>query len=221
MLHWAGDQIANWGKYDGLATVIPAGISLGLIGIGYYNFDIGGFLNWPPEIVRTKEMFMRWTELAVFTPYMRTHEGTRPRVEYDDIQFDYDDEILEHFGKMSHMHTHLKDYFLYLSDEYQERGIPLIRAMYLHYEDDPVVHELKYQFLLGKDLLVAPVYQPKSEWEKWRVYFPGGLWVSPWSGKEYGSEKGWQEVDAPLGQPPVFYRKESKFSDLFLKLKDF
>jgi alpha-glucosidase len=151
---------------------------------------------------------------------MRTHEGTRPRVEYDDIQFDYDDEVLEHFGKMSHIHTQLKNYFLYLSDEYQESGIPLIRAMYLHYEDDPEVHELKYQFLLGRDLLVAPVYKPKSEWEKWSVYFPGGLWVSPWSGKEFGPGKGWEEVDAPLGQPTVFYRKESKFSDLFYNLRN-
>ena len=87
--------------------------------------------------------------------------------------------------------------------------------MYLHYETDPEVHNIKYQYLLGRDLLIAPVYKPNMV--EWKVYFPEDIWIHLWSGKEY--TKGWNTVDAPLGQPPVFYLKGSTFTALFNEIK--
>lgn len=211
-LVFSGDQLVNWSIDDGLASVIPAGISLGICGIGYFHSDIGGFTTLD-QFKRDKEVFMRWTELATFTMVMCTHEGSRP---YDNWQFDSDDECLEHFGKMSRVYVHLKPYLKDLSKEYTENGIPPIRACYLHYENDPILHKIKYQYLFGKDLLVAPVIKPKQT--EWKVYFPNDIWIHIWSGKKY--TKGWQIVKAPLGEPPVFYRKKSKFSDLFRPLKN-
>lgn len=208
---WAGDQLVNWSKEDGLASVIPAGISLGICGIGYFHFDIGGFHTFN-HIKRDKEIFMRWTELATFTMTMRTHEGVRP---HDNWQFDSDDECLQHFAKMSRIHVYLKPYLKHLSNEYQKKGIPPIRACYLHYENDPTLHQLKYQYLFGKDLLIAPVIKPGQN--KWKVYFPNDTWVHIWSKKEY--KKGWNEVKAPIGQPPIFYRKGTKFLELFNQIK--
>ena len=74
---WAGDQLVNWYKDDGLASVIPAGLSLGLCGVGQYHADIGGYttVGW---VKRSEELLKRWTEAAVFMPVMRSHEGNRP-----------------------------------------------------------------------------------------------------------------------------------------------
>lgn len=208
---WAGDQLVNWSLHDGLASVIPAGISLGICGIGYFHYDIGGFhsLN---QIYRTKENFMRWTELAAFTMTMRTHESIKP---YDNLQFDSDEEIIKHFGRMSRIYVHLKPYYKSLSEEYLLHGIPPIRACYLHYEDDPELHHIKYQYLLGRDLLIAPVIKPNLT--SWEVYLPDDKWIHLWSGKEY--QKGWIEIEAQIGQPPVFYLKSSKNKQLFEELK--
>lgn len=209
---WAGDQLVNWSMNDGLASVIPAGISLGFCGIGYFHSDIGGYtaLAW---IKRSKELFMRWAELGAFTAVMRTHEGNRPDTNW---QFNSDNETLAHLAKMTKVHAALKPYLEHCKDEYHNNGLPLMRHLYIHYPDDTTVHSLKYEYLLGRDLLIAPVYKPRRK--KWKVYLPKDRWVHVWTGKEYTG--GWVKVTVPLGQPPVFYRKESNFKDLFLSIKN-
>ena len=209
---WGGDQLIDWSLGDGLGTVIPAGISIGICGIGYYHFDIGGFHSLE-NYVRTKELFMRWTEAGVFTTVMRTHESIKP---FDNLQFDYDNETIEHFAKMVDVHVQLKPYLQHLSEEYQETGISPFRGCFLHYENDPVLHDLKYQYMLGSDLVIAPVIEPNKD--EWKVYLPKDDWTHLWSNKEY--KGGWITVEAPLGKPPVFYRKGSKFTKLFESLNN-
>ncbi len=210
---WAGDQLVNWSLDDGLATVIPAGISLGFCGIGNFHSDIGGYTTvaW---IKRSRELFMRWTEMAAFTPVMRTHEGNRPD---ENVQFNSDDEVLAHFARMSKIYAHMKPYHRLLSDEYRKKGLPPIRHPYIHYEDDPILHTLKYQYMYGRDLLVAPVVRPRKK--KMKVYLPDDRWVHIWSGRRYG--KGRHSVEAPLGKPPVFYREDSELVLLFTELRDY
>ncbi len=204
---WAGDQLVNWSRGDGLATVIPAGISLGLQGIGHFHSDIGGFTTvaW---IRRSKELFLRWTEMAAFSLQMRSHEGNRPERNW---QFDSDPETLTFLARMTEVFDRLKGYRLHCLEEYQRSGLPVIRHPYLHYEQDPVLHTLKYQYLLGRDLMVAPVISPRRK--RWGVYLPDDRWIHLWSGKEY--PPGRHRVAAPLGQPPVFYRSESPFRRIF------
>jgi len=209
-LVWAGDQLVNWSMDDGLASVIPAALSLGFCGIGYHHSDIGGYTTLY-NIKRTPEVFMRWVEQAVFTMVMRSHEGNIPQ---NNVQFD-DEDVLDHFAKMSQVHVHLKPYLIALSKEYQETGIPPMRACFLHYEKDPILHKIKYQYLFGQDLLVAPVIKPNTN--KWKVYFPDDDWVHVWSETEF--KKGWHDVDAPIGNPPIFYRKSSDHSELFQEIK--
>ena len=79
---------------------------------------------------------------------------------------------------------------------------------------DETLHELQYQYLLGQDVMVAPVYLPGMQ--TWRVYLPDDEWIHLWSGKTFG--KGWCEVSAPIGAPPVFYRRSSQFADLLENL---
>ena len=211
MCYFSGDQLEDWNEFNGIPTVIPCGISVGLCGIGYYCYDIGGYTTYGPY-KRTKEMFLRGAEMAAFSMVMRTHEGNRPQ---NNWQFDGDEETLSHLAKMVKIHVHLKPYLKELSKEYQETGISPIRACYLHYEDDLELHKIKYQFLFGRDLLVAPVVKPQTS--IWNVYLPNDKWVHVWSEKEYS--KGWITIDSPIGQPPVFYKEDSKFIDLFKELK--
>jgi alpha-glucosidase len=156
---------------------------------------------------------MRWTEAGVFTTVMRTHESIKP---FDNLQFDYDNETIEHFAKMVDVHVQLKPYLQHLSEEYQETGISPFRGCFLHYENDPVLHDLKYQYMLGSDLVIAPVIEPNKD--EWKVYLPKDDWTHLWSNKEY--KGGWITVEAPLGKPPVFYRKGSKFTKLFESLNN-
>lgn len=207
-LVWAGDQLPTWSMDDGLASVIPAGLSLGICGIGYHHSDIGGYTTFQPFFKRSKEVFMRWAEHSAFTMVMRTHESNRPQI---NPQFDTDEEIITHLAKMTKVHVHLKPYLQHLSDEYVNSGIPPMRPLYLHYETDNQVHKLKYQYLFGRDLLLAPVI--KKEKTSWKVYLPDDSWIHIWSHQAY--KKGWHEIPAPIGKSPVFFNKNSKFVDLF------
>jgi alpha-glucosidase len=208
---WAGDQLVNWNRGDGLATVIPAGISLGLQGIGHFHSDIGGFTTvaW---IRRSKELYLRWLELGAFSAQLRGHEGNRPERNW---QFDSDDQTLNLTARMTRVFDSLKDYRKHYLEEYQRSGLPLIRHPYLHYEGEPRLHALKYQYLLGRDLLVAPVISPGRR--RWSVYLPEDDWIHLWSGRDV--PPGRRSVAAPLGQPPVFYRKASAFRQTFEKIQ--
>jgi alpha-glucosidase len=211
---WAGDQLVSWNKDSGFPSVIIAALSLGICGIGFHHSDVGGYSTFA-WYKRKKEFFMRWAEHCAFTMLMRTHEGNMPN---KNIQFDEDEELLEHFARMTRIHVELKPYLRQLSKEYIEKGYPPMRAMFLHYNDDPNVHQIKYQYLLGRDLIVSPVL--KKNCKEWGVYLPDDdEWINIWTGAEY--KKGWQKVESDLGYIPVFYLKDSEFSDLFKKLKDF
>lgn len=210
-LYWAGDQLVNWGRGDGLPTVIPAALSLGLQGVGQHHSDIGGFtsLAW---VRRSKELFLRWAEQAAFSPLMRSHEGNRPATQW---QFHSDGETLRLLARATEVFGRLKPYRLQALEEYQRAGLPLMRHPYLHYEQDETLHRLAYQYLLGRDLLVAPVLRPRAR--SWRVYLPQDSWVHLWSGLR--AVPGWQRVPAPLGSPPVFYRADSPFRRDFEALR--
>ncbi|WP_298840499.1 alpha-glucosidase [Clostridium sp.] len=206
---WAGDQNVDWSLDDGLASVIPAALSLGMTGCGLHHSDIGGYTTLF-EMKRTKELFMRWAEMAAFTPVMRTHEGNRPEANW---QFDSDDDTIYHFAKMSMVYTTLAPYTKELVKENSNKGIPVQRPLFMHYENDERSYSIKYEYLYGRDILVAPVYEPGKT--KWNVYLPEDKWVHLWTGKEYNG--GDIEVSVPLGQPAVFYRKESDHVELFKK----
>lgn len=209
---WGGDQSVDWSLDDGLASVIPAALSSGMIGCGLHHSDIGGYTSLHGN-KRSKELLMRWSEMGAFTPMMRTHEGNRPD---DCFQYDDDQESLEHLARMTNIFVTLAPYTKSLVKMNSEKGIPVQRPLFMHYENDEIAYDLKYQYLYGEDVLVAPVHQEKqSEWE---VYLPEDTWVHLWSGREYPG--GYVTVEAPIGYPPVFYRKESKWKELFLKLSD-
>ncbi len=209
--YWGGDQLVNWSLGDGLATAITAGMSAGFSGVGFYHSDLGGFtsLGW---VKRSKELFMRWAEFAPFNQIMRSHESNRPD---DCTQFNSDQEILEHLARMTKLFTMLKPYHMYVAEEYADTAMPANRHPALMYSGDETLHSLKYEYLYGADLLVAPVY--KKGKKSRTAYLPKDVWIHLWSGEEYSG--GYVRVDAPLGHPPVFYRKDSSFAELFARIR--
>ncbi|WP_257348184.1 alpha-glucosidase [Pseudalkalibacillus decolorationis] len=208
-LLWAGDQSVNWSLDDGLASVIPAALSAGMTGCGIHHSDIGGYTSLHGN-KRTKELLLRWVDMAAFTPVMRTHEGNRPD---DCFQYDGDDETLDHFVKMTNVYVTLAPYMKMLVKQNAEEGIPVQRPLFMEYEKDVRSYDIQYQYLLGTDILVAPVHEEGKT--TWKVYLPEDDWVHFWSGEAY--KGGDIEVDAPIGQPPVFYRKTSSYRELFVK----
>jgi alpha-glucosidase len=211
-LLWAGDQSVDFSRHDGLQTVICAALSSGLLGNAYHHSDIGGYTSLFGN-VRTAELLQRWAEMAVFTAVMRSHEGNRPR---ENLQIDEDPQVLAHFARMTRMHRHLAPYLRALTAEAVATGLPLQRPLFLPFEDDPGAFADQTSYLLGPDLLVAPVIEAGAD--RRRVYLPtGARWRHLWSGRDFpGGEEA--EVGAPIGQPAVFFRAESPHAALFAGL---
>jgi sulfoquinovosidase len=159
-------------------------------------------------------LLMRWTELAAFTVVFRTHEGNRPEVNH---QIYSDAETLRHFARLAEVYAAWKPYRLELVREAAGTGLPVVRHPFIHYPDDPEVYGLEYQFMVGPELLVAPVLDPGER--AVNVYLPAGQWVHLWSGDEYGSaEEGvYETVSVPIGEPAVFYKEGSDAGRRFRK----
>ena len=118
---------------------------------------------------------------------------------------------MEKLARLVDVYTMLAPYIKTLVAENAERGIPVQRPLFLHNEDDQRCYEIQYQYLLGADMLVAPVYL--SEQTEWEVYLPQGNWIHLWTGEPF--EKGVHTVAAPMGNPPVFYKSDSQYAPLF------
>lgn len=192
---WAGDQQADWDPWDGLPTVVPAMISLGLAGVGWVTHDVAGFSGGPS----TKELYLRWLELGAFTPILRTHEGLAADKNW---RWDSDAETLAAFGRWARVHAVLADTFVKLAAEHAATGMPMVRALALGWPDDPAAVPIADEYTVGSDLLVAPVMTMGATSRM--VYFPKGHWVDVWDPMKSVDGPVARMIDAPIGRPPVF-----------------
>ena len=96
------------------------------------------------------------------------------------------------------------------------RGYPVVRHPFLHFPEDPDTRALRYQFLLGPNLMVAPVLDPGVATVQ--VYFPAGsAWTDLWSGEDAGVPGEWVAMPAPLGRPAVFLRRGAAAGEAILR----
>jgi len=206
-LLWAGDQSVDFSRHDGLCTTITAALSSSMVGCGLNHSDIGGYTSLFDN-TRTKEVFLRWSEAAVFTPVMRTHEGNRP-----DTNFQYydDEDCMNQLSRLTKIHVMLAPYLKDLVKENSESGMPVQRPLILHYENDSRCFDLNFEYMLGSDMVVAPVW--KENIKEWDLYLPEGDWIHLWNGKHYNS--GDITIEAELGYTPVFYKADSEYKGLF------
>ena len=219
-LFWTGDQFVSWDDRDGFQTSIRALLTSGVSGISQNHFDAGGYtsiVRGPVGSGRGRELLMRWLEAAAFTAVYRTHEGNQP----DENAQIYDDAgTYDQFARFAKVYASLAPYRKEVCAEAEDRGLPVVRPLFLHYPDDEDVRDTHTQFLLGRDIIVAPVVE-KGARER-SVYLPGGEsdegWTHLWTGEEY--DGGRHSIEAPVGEPPVFYRSEANLEPVLQNLRD-
>ena len=103
-----------------------------MIGCGLSHSDIGGYTSLFGN-TRTKELFLRWAEMAAFTPVMRTHECNRPN---ENFQYYDDEDCMKQLARLVDVYTMLAPYIKTLVAENAAKGVPVQRPMFLHYEQD-------------------------------------------------------------------------------------
>ena len=193
---WAGDQQTDWSDGDGLPSVIPIGLGLGLAGFPYFAHDIGGYMS-QGTTPTSEELFYRWTTLGAFTPVMRTHHGRSLR---DNVQWEENAGTIAHFRRWTRLHMQLAPYLWGSIGSFERDGLPLFRLIALDYPDEPWAWTTIDQYLLGDRILVAPV-QVEGATSR-TVQLPAGTWYPMFGGPAHSG--GTITVTAPRSEIPVF-----------------
>lgn len=145
-VHWGGDCSSN---YPSMAESLRAGLSFGMSGFGYWSHDIAGF-----EDQASPDLYKRWTQFGLLSSHSRYHGSTAYKVPWL-----YGDEAVDVTREFTELKLQLKPYLLKMAQETHETGVPMMRAMVLEFPDDPTCEDIDTQYMLGDDLLVAPVFR--------------------------------------------------------------
>ncbi|MFN5046682.1 TIM-barrel domain-containing protein, partial [Roseateles sp.] len=190
---WTGDNSPSWTH---LALTIPMLSNLSISGVPFVGADVGGFMGSP-----SAELHSRWLQAAVLTPFFRTHSNdvSAPREPWA-----FGPEFERINRATIELRYRLLPYLYSLFEENERSGLPPLRPLWFNFPRDVRASLVDDQFLLGRDLLVAPVLR-EGERQR-RVYFPAGeAWLDWWTGRRFegGSEA---TVAAPLDRLPLFIR---------------
>lgn len=226
---WAGTQrygAAVWSgdirsRFDILRAQIPAGLNIAMSGIPWWTTDIGGFMDGDTRTDYFKELIVRWFQYGVFCPLFRLHGVRQPLNGLYGAQSSGADNEVWSFGEQAYeiirgllfLREKLKPYLRALNQAAHRHGAPPMRPLVYDFPADPAAANLADQFMLGPDLLVAPVVEQGALSRD--VYLPAGAdWLDAWTMKEV---RGGQRItaDAPLERIPVFWRKDSRFAFRF------
>lgn len=201
---WSGDAGNGSNVLEGwkqMANQIPVGLSAGLGLIPFWSCDISGYCGDIKDHDAMAELYVRWMQFGVFNPLSRAHHEGDNAVEpwvFGKEAEDISREAIE-------LKYKLFPYTYTYAREAYDTGLPLMRALLLEYPDDSETYRLNGQFLLGKELLVAPVVEKGAVTKE--VYVPEGEWIDFNDGKTVYSGPKWITVDAPLNRIPVFIKK--------------
>lgn len=160
-VHWGGD---NSSTFASMAESLRGGLSLMSSGFGFWSHDIGGFEGMPDPAV-----FKRWIAFGLLSSHSRLHGSTSYRVPWN-----FDDESSDVLRSFTHLKYRLMPYLFGVARQAHETGLPVMRPMVLGFPDDPATAYLDRQYLLGDDLLVAPVFSASGEVS---YYVPAGPWT--------------------------------------------
>jgi alpha-glucosidase len=192
---WTGDNTATW---EAMALSIPMFQTLGLSGVPFVGTDIGGFIGRS-----NPELLTRWYEAGFLTPMCRNHMQI-DSYDHEPWRFGkYYEDIIRKYLKLRYRLLP----FLYTNlEEAHRTGVPPFRPLLLNYQDDYNTLTIDDQFMIGADLLVAPVVQPGVMTRM--VYLPQGTWIDYWTGKNITGGSMIQ-ADAPLDTVPMYVRAGS------------
>jgi alpha-D-xyloside xylohydrolase len=182
-LHWGGDS----GNTDtAMAATLRGGLSFGLSGFSFWSHDIGGFAQKSPE-----ELYRRWVPFGMLTSHSRCH-GAPPKEPWE-----YSAAFLDDFRRADEMKYRLMPYIYAQAKDSSERGLPMVRALFIEYPGDPGAWQVEDEYLFGADILVAPLLEAQTSGRD--VYLPQGQWIDYQTGKVYPA--GWHRIEA--GRIPI------------------
>lgn len=194
---WTGDNLAT---EDHLELGIRMMLGMGLSGQPFVGMDIGGFMGTP-----SPELYARWIEVGAISPFCRTHTHYGSP---DQEPWSFGENVEDISRKFLNFRYELLPYLYTLFYESSKSGEPIWRPLFYEFQDDPKCYDWGYQqqFMLGRDILVAPVTRVGQYTKK--VYLPEGRWLDWNTEKVY---EGPQEiiVDAHLDWLPMFLREGS------------
>jgi alpha-glucosidase/alpha-D-xyloside xylohydrolase len=218
---WSGDVYSTW---ETLKTHIPLAVNTGLSGIPYWGTDIGGFVPTPEF---TAELYVRWFQFGAFCPLFRSHgrawklrlpwgwntgdPGPREINNYNgaalpDSSQLHDERVEPICRKYLELRYRMLPYLYSAVRECATTGMPIMRALWLHFPDDPKAVECGDEYLWGKSVLVAPVVAKGATTRD--VYLPRGGWYDFWTGERLD---GGREISRPvdLETTPLYVREGS------------
>lgn len=163
-VHWGGDCSSN---YPSMAESLRAGLSFGMSGFGYWSHDIAGF-----EDQATPDLYKRWTQFGLLSSHSRYHGSTAYKVPWL-----YGDEAVDVCREFVDLKLRLVPYLKRMAVQTHETGVPMMRAMVLEFQDDPTCEDIDTQYMLGSDILVAPIFNDEG---LARFYVPDAGDGRPW-----------------------------------------
>ncbi len=189
---WMGDNVSRW---DHLRMSIPMAMGLGVSGQAFVGADIGGFRGHT-----SAELLVRWMQYGTLTPFCRNHSELG---NVDQYAWSFGETVLGLVRDAIALRYRLLPYLYAAFLRASESGAPVQRPLVFDHQDDPVARELDDQYLLGPDLLVAPVVEPGQTARQ--VYLPAGSWHD-WHTGELLSGGRWVLAPTPMDRIPLYAR---------------
>jgi alpha-D-xyloside xylohydrolase len=205
---WSGDIPATWSS---LQASLRAGLNIAVSGIPWWTTDIGGFHGGDPDSPEYRELVARWFQYGVFCPLFRFHGFREPQLPLGTDMtggpnevWSYGEETLELITQSLFLRERIRPYVQEQMQVAADTGMPPMRPVFVDFSSDAKAWDVDDQFLLGPDLLVAPVLT--ADTTERSVYLPAGTsWINAWTEDVFA---GGQTilVDAPLDRIPVFVK---------------
>jgi alpha-D-xyloside xylohydrolase len=189
-VHWGGDCEST---FEAMAESLRGGLSLASSGFGYWSHDIGGFEGTPDAAV-----FKRWVPFGLLSSHSRLHGSSSYRVPWA-----FDEEAVDVLRRFTKLKLSLMPYLITAAEEAHTDGTPMMRPMVLEFPTDPGVAYLDRQYMLGPDLLVAPVMSKDGEV---RFYLPEGTWTHLLTGEQFAGSR-WITQTYGFDSLPVLVRQ--------------
>jgi alpha-D-xyloside xylohydrolase len=188
-VHWGGDCEST---FEAMGESLRGGLSLGASGFGYWSHDIGGFEGTPDP-----GLFKRWIAFGMLSSHSRLHGSHSYRVPWL-----FDEESVDVLRDFTRLKMRLMPYLAGAARQASGEGLPMMRAMVLEFPDDPACTHLERQYMLGDDLLVAPVFSSDGDVS---YYVPEGVWTHYLTGERVEGGR-WVRERHGFGSVPLLVR---------------
>ena len=194
-LHWGGDAEST---DDGMAAELRGGLSFGLSGFSFWSHDVGGFTATAVNNM-DKDLFARWLAFGMLSSHSRCH-GIAPKEPWL-----YGTNFMDEFRMIDELKYRLMPYVYAQAKDSSEHGLPMVRALFVEFPDDPGSWNVDDEYLYGSQMLVAPLMHENETGRD--VYLPPGTWIDYQGGKSYSG--GWHKIDAGIIPAVILVREGS------------